>query len=76
MTTFKGDITHEVLARKLFPWVEDVRANFNLTEKLTANGFLGILINMRWVILHDCALLIKKHNMNRLIITYIPEILN
>ena len=49
--TFKGDSNHEVLAKKSFPWVEGVRDDFNLTNKYTVNGFLEMLVNMRWVIM-------------------------
>ena len=50
-TTFKGDNTHKALATNFFRWVDDVRKNFNITDKYTTNGFLEILINTRWVIL-------------------------
>ena len=71
-TPFKGDITHEALARIVSPWLEGVRDNFNLTDKYTANGFLLILVNMRWVMLQDCEVLIRKHNMSHFIITHMP----
>ena len=49
-TTFKGDRTHEALTRKNFPWIEGVREHFNLTDKYTTNGFLEMMVSMRWVI--------------------------
>ena len=71
---FKGDSNHEALAREVFRWLEDGRVNLNLIDKYTANRFLEMLVNMRWVILHDYAVLIRKNIRNRFIITHIPEI--
>ena len=72
-TTFKGDSTHESLARKFSLWVKVVRKKFNLTDKYTANGFLEMLVNIRWVILQDCAVLIRKYKRIHFIIIHMLE---
>ena len=72
-TTFKDDSTHKALVRKIIPWVEGARENFNFTDKYSANRFLEILVNMGWVILQDYTVLIRKHKKSHFIITHMPE---
>ena len=59
-TTFYGDTTHQALAKKIFPWIEGVLENSDLEARATARGFLNYLINLRWVILQDAAVLMAK----------------
>ena len=59
---------------KTFRWVEDARENFNIKNKYTADGFLEMLINTRYVILQDCTVLISKHNMSHFIIMHIVTV--
>ena len=54
--------------------MEDIRVNFNLIDKYTANELLEMLVNMRWMILQDYTVLIRKHDRNHFIITHMPEI--
>ena len=49
--------------------MEGVRENFNLTDKYAANGFLEILVSMRWVIMQDFVVLIRNHKRSHFTIT-------
>ena len=73
-TTFYGDSTHAALAKKIFPWIEEVLEESDLTDKPTARGFLNYLINLRWVILQDCAVLIGKNKRKHFIFEHMSEI--
>ena len=63
-TTFYSDDRHKDLAMKIFPWIEKVIEATDLTKKLAAKGFLHYIINLRWVILQDCAIIIGKISVN------------
>ena len=56
-TTFINEEKYGILAKQLFPWIEDVILYHDLSNKPTARGFLNMLVNMRWVILQDVAVM-------------------
>ena len=64
-TTFYGEEKHQELAKMIFPWIEEVEKSCNLEERHSARGFLNYLLNLRWVIIQDCAVMIginkRKH---------------
>ena len=57
-TIFYGQEKHKALARMISPWIETVQENVDLSDCPTARAFINFLINLRWVILQDSAVLI------------------
>ena len=60
-TTFVGKSEHGDLGKKIFPWLETILNDVRLKDFPTAKGFLTLLMNLRWVLLQDSAILIKVH---------------
>ena len=60
-TTFKGDDTHNELAKNFFPWVEAAEVELPPGKNGTTRAFFNLLKNLRWVILQDSAVLIAVH---------------
>ena len=73
-TIFYRQERHKALARMIFPWIESVQENVDLSNSHTARTFLNFLINLRWVILQDSAVLIGIKKGSHFICTNIKDI--
>ena len=73
-TNFYGNDRQKVLSMKIFPWIDKVTEAPNLSVKTTARGFLNYMINLRWVILQDCAVIIGKNERKHFIFDNIKDI--
>ena len=69
-TTFNGDASHHELIKMLFPWIESAEAKIPFGKSATTRAFLNFLKNLRWVILHDSAVLIAVYKRGKHIQTY------
>ena len=74
-TTFYGDDRHKGLAMKIFLWIEKLMEATDLTKKPTARRFLNYMINLRWIILQDYAVLIGQNQRKNLIVDHMNNIL-
>ena len=59
-TMFYGEDKHKELATMEFPWIEDIEKSCALEEKHSTYGFLNYLLNLCWVGLQDCTVLIDR----------------
>ena len=57
---FYADASHAHLPGLLFPWVDDALLKTENTKYHTAYGFLSLIKNLRWIILHDATVMITK----------------
>ena len=73
-TTFYGQEKHKALVRMIFPWIETVQENVDLSDCPTARAFINFLINLRWVILQDSAVLIGIKKQSHFIINNMKHI--
>ena len=60
-TTFIDENKYGILAKQLFPWIENILLYTDLSNKPTARFFLNMLMNMRWVLLQDVAVMDDKN---------------
>ena len=75
-TTFVGKPEHADLGKKIYPWLETILNDVRLKDFPTAKGFLTLLMNLRWVLLQDAAILIKVHGRTHAMFQCNPEIFN
>ena len=61
---FKGDPERLELANNFFSWVEEEESTILDGKTPTARAFISLLINLRWVILQDSAVLTGLHKRN------------
>ena len=73
-TAFYGDDRHKVLVMKIFQWIEKLMEITDLTKKPTVRGFLNYMINLRWVILQDCAIIIGLNQRKHFIFDHMKNI--
>lgn len=73
-TRFKGDGKYDDLAAQIFPWVESEMDKLQAGEHQTARCFLQLLLNLRWVILQDCAVMIGRYKRNHFIFNHMSYV--
>ena len=72
-TRFQGDGKYDHLARTIFPWIEADMDKLPC-ECTTARAFLQLLVNLRWVIIQDCAVMIGEYKRTHFIFKHMCHV--